>query len=345
VMPTHANRGGALAEPRTGDCVMAESNFKDLETRGFLVVPSFLSADEVAQCVADFENRPTGEGGYRHSSASPEVNAWLQARVNAMLQDVIERTNVHADLQWGAVYFATGRGIDFPWHQDHLAYFCFQNYYDYLNFYIPIVKPRREKSNLSIVPFDVLKREEPGLHDAVVGGGASRFMRLGRRTVVFLDDRGTFRVAGDMERLAHTPHLSAGDLLLLRGDVIHRTQDRETERVSLSFRASSSKAVVKRARLADGGLYKARMMAKNASVSERMFSAFDAARKNEMEAHELLGLMQSVAAGEPKRGRGFARYLWEQKRRAGVLGRFVPRMIATELVGHVASAYDRYSRR
>jgi hypothetical protein len=323
---------------------MTTDSFKDLQTRGFLVIPSFLSDAEVEEFRADFSRQEPGAiANYNHSAASDHANERLKQRVQDVLAQVRQGTDLCVDFTWAGIYFATGRGINFPWHQDHEAYFSFQNHYDYLNFYIPIVKPCRDKSNLSIIPFDVLEKESPKIFRKVVRHGASRFVPLGSKGLVFLDDRGTVHLMDrNIERMAHTPMLGVGDLLLLRGDMIHKTQDTDTERVALSFRASSSKALVRRAHLADGGLYKARMMARNAGVSQVMFMAFDAAKKDEMEAHELLDLMRTVKLERPKKSREFMRYLLAEKRRARVLGRFIPSVIMGAMAGQFASMYQRY---
>lgn len=316
-------------------------NFKDLETKGFVVVPSFLSDAELEEFRTDFNSQPL-TGHYNHSTAS--VSDAFRGRIDETLAAVRAQSNLHVDLQWGAIYFATGKGINFPWHQDHEAYFSFQNYYDYLNFYIPVVKPVREKSNLMLVPFDVLKREAPGTYETLVGHGASRFVQMGSKRMVFCDDRGTVHVMPvDPERIAVTPQLGPGDLLLLRGDMIHRTQDTDTDRVSLSFRVSSSKAIVRRSGLADGGLYKARMMAKNAGVAQLLFKAFDATKRDELQAHELLAAMKQVTPDAARPRREFMRYLIGQKRRSGVLGHFLPRLVFSALAERYASVYQRLS--
>jgi len=53
----------------------------------------------------------------------------------------------------------------------------------------------------------------------------------------------------DLDALAVTPSLSAGDLLLMRGDLIHKTQDADTQRVSTSIRVTYSKKTITRERL------------------------------------------------------------------------------------------------
>jgi hypothetical protein len=226
-------------------------------------------------------------------------------------------------------YFATGRGIEFDWHQDHESFFSTQNHYDYLNFYIPIVKPRKDKSNLCIIPFDVLEKESPRTFRKLARGGAAHFQPMGDRTLVFLDDTASVHLMHkELERLAQAPELDPGDLLLLRGDVIHRTQDTETERVSLSFRAGNAETLVHRSRLADGGLHKAWAMMNDADTYERMFRAFDAAKKQALPFAELQQAMSSVHASDMGRKR-FFRYLLRQKRREHVLLRFFRASFAT----------------
>jgi hypothetical protein len=310
---------------------------KDLETRGFAVFPSFLSEEELHVCREDYASQPVG--GNRNYNLSPVGGAAqesMQERVREVLNAVSENTNLRVDLPLGGSYFATGRGIKFGWHQDHESFFAIQNHYDYLNFYIPIQKPRRDRSNLSIIPFDVLEEKSPRTFRKLVRGGAASFVRMGDKTLVILDETGSWHVMpGDLDRLAHTPELDPGDLLLLRGDIIHRTQDTETERVSLSFRAASAETLVHRSRLADGGLAKAVMMMNDACTYERMFRAFDATGQRALGYAQLKETMSSFHESEIGRKR-FLRYLLREKRREGVLLRFFGKSITTVAVRIVA---------
>jgi hypothetical protein len=323
-------------------------NLKDLETKGFVAVPGFLSTAELGECQADFRSQPNDRRNLNYSGITDasRATAHLLPRIREMLRLVSEQTDLQVDSPAGAAFFSVGRGINFAWHQDHESFFSLQNHYDYLNFYIPIVKPRRDKSNLCIIPFDVLEAESPRTFQRVVRRGASRFIRAGKKRLVFCDDNGSVHVMStDIERLAHTPMLAAGDLLLLRGDIIHRTQDAETERVALSFRASNSRAVIKRRRLADGGLHKARMMAKNPRDYQKMFLAFDAAQKDEMTLRELSAVMSTIDVVKPKAGTRFLAYLLAEKRKAHVLARFFPKLVIGVAAGQCISLYERYTAR
>ncbi len=324
-------------------------NFKDLETRGFVVIPGFLSSEEIQYFCDDFERQPldAGNRNYRLTAMSPDANARLTQRATDVIAAVGRQTVLQVDLPRGGSYFATGarRGINFSWHQDHESFFELQNHYDYLNFYIPIVKPRQDKSNLSIVPFDVLERQAPATFRRVVRSGATRFVRMGRWQLVVCDDTGTVhRVRGDLSEMAHTPQLAAGDLLLLRGDVIHRTQDTETERVALSFRASRAGTIVNRRRLAAGGMEKAHMMANNPGPYLRMFKGFDAAGSREVPADRLQELMPALPGEDGPSRRRFMAYLMLEKLRAGVMNRFLFSILGMHTLARIGQAINFYYR-
>jgi hypothetical protein len=137
-------------------------------------------------------------------------------------------------------YFATAY-VNYGWHQDFDV--IAQDLVNYLNVYIPIVKPLREKSNLSVIPFDALAAQSGTACRRLKGGCAHVLSPLGdgRPGLRVLDTRdgSTFEldVPVDLQQVAVTPELAAGDLLLVRADVIHRTQDASTERIAISIRA------------------------------------------------------------------------------------------------------------
>src|SRR5436190_119771 len=156
----------------------------DLETKGFVHVPGFLAPDELQACREDFAQQPLATNrNYGVSIVSDRAISRFKGRVESVMALVRERTNLRVDCTLGGGYFATGRGISFPWHQDYESFFSSQNHYDYLNFYIPIVKPLREKSNLTVVPFDALKRQSPDTFRRIVRGGATRFVAVGDRQI------------------------------------------------------------------------------------------------------------------------------------------------------------------
>jgi hypothetical protein len=317
---------------------MDVTSMKDLETRGFVLVPGFLSPEDLRFLQDDAAHAPSdGNRNYHLMTASPEATALVERRVDDLLERINSETALQVHAPAGANYFATGveTGIDFPWHQDHESYFLFQNHYDYLNFYMPIVKPDVAKSNVSLLPFDVLEREAPGVHRMALRSGARHFHQVGRRWISISDETGAMRLMPKhLPDLACTPHLAAGDLLLFRGDMLHRTQDTDTVRVAMSIRRVSRTTPISRKRMVDGGLRKALMMSNFPLPYQYLLDAFDAAGQEVMtydELHELAVTLPPPAALGRK---AFLQRLLVEKRRAHTLTSLVvdaPRAVGLRL--------------
>ena len=326
---------------------MNDVNWKDLETKGFIHVRKFLSQHDLDSCRADYVDQPVDEANRNNavSDASERATARLERPVNELMAQVTANTNIRVDCNLGAYYFATTRGV-FPWHQDYESYFLSQNHYDYLNLFIPVMKPRPDKSNLCVVPFDALKRESPRTFERVVGRGAAMAYDLPDRQVLFQADSGAAHVTRvPLDRLAFTPQLEAGDLLVMRGDIFHRTEDGDTDRVALSMRLGYSKTVVRRAKLADGGLAKMKTMAGNFKYYEPLFRAFDRAGCDELPWGELERFVKEGSEHPAAGSETPARFLLRQKLRSGVLLSSARRML-TEVVGNKALwAYHRRQAR
>jgi hypothetical protein len=300
---------------------MNDVNWKDLETKGFIHVRNFLSQHDLDSCRADYVDQPVDEANRNNavSDASERATARLARPVNELMAQVNANTNIRVDSNLGAYYFATTRGV-FPWHQDYESYFLSQNHYDYLNLFIPVMKPRPDKSNLCVVPFDALKRESPRTFERVVGKGATMAFDLPDRQILFQADSGVAHVTRvPLDRIAFTPQLEAGDLLILRGDIFHRTEDGDTDRVALSMRLGYSKTIVRRAKLADGGFAKMKTMVGNFKLYEPLFRAFDRAGRDELPWGELERFVKEVQDQAPAGGETPSRFLLRQKLRSRVV--------------------------
>ena len=309
------------------DTAGARADLGDLESRGYVVVRRFLPPEVVTALREDWESAaPSGNGNYPLRLPSPTASALTTPLVEALAAEVRTRTTLGPDLISDSAYFATGvaDGIDFPWHQDDESWFYVQNHRDYLNFYMPVVKPDPLRSNLSIVPFDRLQARLPDTYRVVVGRGARGFTKLGRIDVAYDTDGGSLhRVRGSLDDLAETPELEAGDLLLVRGDIIHRTQDSSTARVALSVRVVDASTPVNRRRLVGGGLAKAVMMGHNSLPLRQHLQAFDDAGCDELPYGEVLA--RAGAATEPWAYTrvAFARTLLSEKVHSRQMARFV----------------------
>jgi len=299
--------------------VSGDVTWKDLETRGFVHIPGFLSPVELQACLDDYASKParTKNANYNTPSSGDGISV-VKPSIMDVCARVAAQTTIKADHWIGGGYFATKRGVKFSWHQDHESYFTLQTHANYLNFYIPIIKPLRDKSNLALVPFDVLERVCPEISRPFVLSGATTTFPMDEGQFVVQDDTGRgHALPVSFDSIACTPHLSAGDLLLLRGDIFHKTQDTDTDRVSISVRLTSSHTMVRRSTLADGGLRKSQIIVRNMNEFYRMFRAFDLAGRAELSWGELLPLMDEASKQSPPDSPKL--YLLRQKIRSHVV--------------------------
>jgi hypothetical protein len=268
----------------------------DLRDKGFAVLPNFLSPAECDLLIADYsksEKNSMHNKNYNIKVASLQVMNEFEDKLSETADRIRCACGIDADITLGGMYFSTERGINFPWHQDHESYFIFNEHYHYLNFYIPIVKPDRCKTNLSLIPFDRLKEFAPKCYEQVVGRGATSLSSNGNKTTITFDEDDTeLNFWFDLDGLAVTPELAAGDLLVLRGDVVHRTQDSVTDRVAVSFRRQSSTSLVSKDRLFSGGDRKKAFMLGNMAMYRLIFAYLDDRHVTQASAGELITFLR-----------------------------------------------------
>jgi len=258
----------------------ADGSWQDLRERGYVHIRKFLTEVELLVLQKDWADRAKEHGvsvsGNYPLFNIPQIIIWrFHRKLKVVTEAVCRATGVNADTDAGAIYFSTTKGINLGWHQDHESYFMYQQHRDYLNFYIPIVKPNARLTNLCVIPMDRLRLRIPEHFGNFVGSGAKNFYPGGGETIVHDDENGSeYALPVNLEELKDTPELEPGDLLLLRGDVIHRTQDTETDRVAASFRRINSLAVIRKAKFQEGSPKKQDMMRKNGELYKPMFDCF-----------------------------------------------------------------------
>jgi hypothetical protein len=268
------------------------ANWCDLRTKGFVHAKSFLTEHELTRLRDDYQAQATksrANGNYDVPLASPLVTRSLEGKLAAAAGALYEATGVLADMTVAGLYFATEKGVNFAWHQDHESYFLYQQHSHYLNFYIPIIKPDPLRTNICLVPFDALEsRLTRADYRRLVGSGASRFMPEADQTWVSDDEQGEqYTLPLNLESLRITPQLDAGDLLLMRGDMIHRTEDTSTDRVAISFRRTRANAVISKTRFFAGADSKRQMIQNNRGIYAPLIECFESLRREEVTAKQL----------------------------------------------------------
>lgn len=224
------------------------SRWQELQTKGYVVIPQALIPEVVQALVADFQ-RGARPDKYPHGFklVSRRALNGVKPLIESFLQEIRSETDLEVDTINFLTYshYVTTELADKVscLHQDFdLDFQLTGEHVNYLNFWTPIIKPERERSNLRVVPLDALPLEVRG---RLVGGGGHRFrVEAGRTIVEGRRDRVELNI--DIEALGLDLPTEVGDLVVLRGDVPHRTQDVDTLRVAASVRATSSKKTIRK---------------------------------------------------------------------------------------------------
>ena len=240
---------------------MENINYKLLETQGYVVIPGFLNNKELEFFRKDYVNsKPnTYTADLTLFDVSNSGIRVLDKKINLVLTAICSQTNLDVDLMIPqARYFDNQQYYNETtrpgFHTDHQIFYFLQQFYNYLNFWIPITKPDPNKSGLTIIPFDKLAKLVPEYMDMIINKGASRYFPDGNYTKFINDDTGEETILpGNIETIAVSPVLAEGDVVLMRGDLIHMGQDTDTDRVAVSLRCTQSSAPIDKNKLFVGG--------------------------------------------------------------------------------------------
>ena len=139
------------------------------------------------------------------------------------------------------------------WHIDHFTYYFHNDHKNYLICYMPILKSHSKYSNVALIPYDVLKKEDWYTFKKIQDRGAARFrkvekdtkpwfdMRFNKNTKIgdwyVLDDYNDssqgWKMKFDLESKKIVPQLNLYDLLIMKADVIHKTNDAKIDRIAI----------------------------------------------------------------------------------------------------------------
>ncbi len=139
------------------------------------------------------------------------------------------------------------------WHIDHYTYYFHKDHKNYLICYLPILKPNKNYSNVALIPYDTLKKRDKNTFKRIKHRGAVRFrkvekdtkpwfdLRFKKDTKVgnwyalddYLDNVSGWKLNMDLEKNKIVPKLNLYDLLIMRADVIHKTNDAATDRIAI----------------------------------------------------------------------------------------------------------------
>jgi hypothetical protein len=250
-IPTHFLKGAKL---------------KELETKGYLVFRKCIPETHLNIMENEFINANLSSNNnynyVRKSLLNKALGDSIPEFIKTTMNMINTETDIHVDTILEGYYWPTDikNGTNFPWHQDHEPFYMNEKNYNYLNFYIIVRKEKAENANLALVPFDRLPED---IRNVVIkkggtqyGNGSNmkdRIIALGKYNNdsfpggIHIMDRHEFIMRCSMtgrvnplpicfDNIMEMPHLEAGDMIIMRGDVIHRTGDTKCKRLALSIR-------------------------------------------------------------------------------------------------------------
>lgn len=219
-------------------------NFGDLNTKGFVVVPNIIPKTDIDRLIdrykvarSQFDKQGTHNANYNMLYAGPHM---VSSKLAPVVDNINSSTNIDIDIIAGLGSFFDSSILTFGWHQDHEPYYMWQIASSYVNFWIPLIKPDRKKAGLRLVPFDTLKERtsQQVLDDKVLHRGAQNFRTRGKVTDVLDDNLGTQSVIDmSINDICVIPEVGPGDAIIMRGDLVHRSDDTVDHRVAISIKA------------------------------------------------------------------------------------------------------------
>ena len=139
------------------------------------------------------------------------------------------------------------------WHIDHYTYYFHKDHKNYLICYLPILKPKKNYANLALIPYNILRKKDFNTFKKIKHRGAVRFRKVEKDTKTwfdlrfkkntkignwyalddYLDNVDGWKLGLDLEKNKIVPKLNLYDLLIMRADVIHKTNDANTDRIAI----------------------------------------------------------------------------------------------------------------
>lgn len=260
---------------------------EDLKTKGYVVIPNFLTPDEIQVFLNDYKKQHSIVSlSLRHHVHIADISYNAANSINKKIHEISKLSGLDVDTVVPNGFYTNTKKAVMMWHQDHGSYYMFQQAYDYLNFYVAIEKPDPTVTGISVVPMDILESKAPEHFHKIYNSAAKRFVPEGDITRVWDDENGgEWILPVNLDSIMDSPRISVGDLLLMRGDVIHKTQDDLTKRVALSVRSTKGSAIIKAERLAQGCRMKQQM---TKDIAQKYTAVFNKLNKQEVTAYEML---------------------------------------------------------
>jgi ectoine hydroxylase-related dioxygenase (phytanoyl-CoA dioxygenase family) len=233
---------------------------RDIDTKGYAIVRNFLDVEERKTLTEMYWKKRNAGVEYNPNYQIITTPLNIQSIISKLMvlkQNVNEQTGSTVDMIPGVIEFAHSDYINYAWHQEHESYYALQKMRDFFRIWTPLVKEHANQSGMHFIPNNVLKEQHPEIAEMLHDRGASQFYVEDGKTR-YLDDEIDEEKIFDFNLfdMAETPDINAGDMVIFRGDVIHKTQDVDTKRLASVFKFINSQTIISKERFFKGGVMK-----------------------------------------------------------------------------------------
>lgn len=240
---------------------------RDIDTKGYAIVRNFLDAEERKTLTEMYWAKRNAGVEYNPNYQIISTTLNIQSIINKLMvlkQDVNNQTSSTVDMIPNTIEFAHSDYVNFAWHQEHESYYALQKMCDFFRIWTPLVKEHADKSGMHFIPNNVLKEKYPEVAEMLLGRGATQFFVENGKTKMIDDEiDGEHILDFDLFDMAETPDINAGDMIIFRGDVIHKTQDVDTKRIASVFKFTNSQIVINKEQFFKGGVMKNKFLNAN----------------------------------------------------------------------------------
>lgn len=255
-------------------------DYSNLVTKGYLIIRSFLSEREIAVFKTDYEiqkNLKFSQNENNYDIIPTTAHNYILNKLDEMMGLVRYKTGVVTHILISPSYYYNNiESARLYYHQDHESFYLLQQNYHYLNFWIPVSKPSPAHSGLIVVPMDKLAELIPDYMHKIINNGATSYYPEGDITRVVNDnDDSEYVLPVNITTIQEIPELHEGDLLLMRGDLIHSTEDNLTNRTAISIRYTNGSLPISRELFFSGGQKKQEILNGTPHLIELVNSRFD----------------------------------------------------------------------
>lgn len=264
-----------------------------LNKHGYVIIPNFLSEDELSGIISDYHAQKHTVGQNKTVNIfllSDQYREYVGKKIIHLYNEQFEDPNStnKIDTLFPYASYVDNKLVNVPWHQDVETSFLFQTW-DYLRAYIPIIKPDRLLSGISMVSNQTIRDMGKEYEDELLERSATLLFNLGDGTAKYEDeDSGSKKIIPlDLAKNKVNLDIGPGDLVLFRGDTIHRTQDTLTHRVSITLSCMRSNGVIQKDYLTNAGGKREVYMKNNPKPYQRIVDKFEEKNVTEMTLGEV----------------------------------------------------------